>query len=148
MARTRQCDRCREWVSLDLDAELTEFEAAKMRRHLRSCAGCRAFASDVRAATALLRAARPEALPVPIVAGRARRRGLQGALVGAAATVAAVAALFGSGLSGDQNNGPIVLPTAAAGNVDLNTLRVLRRAELHMPAVSLENVRIRVVELD
>ncbi|MGH3049891.1 MAG: zf-HC2 domain-containing protein, partial [Gaiellaceae bacterium] len=46
MAPARQCRRCRQWVSLHLDAELSELETALMQRHLRSCPGCRSFARD------------------------------------------------------------------------------------------------------
>lgn len=156
MAPTRQCERCREWVSLDLDAELTEFEGTALRRHLSRCADCRAFAADVRSTTALLRSARLEELPVEVPALPARRggdivargRAAQRALVGAAAAAAAVAAVFGSGLSGDQHAGSVAVPTAAAANLDLRSLHALRVAELHVPAVSLANIHIRVIELD
>jgi predicted anti-sigma-YlaC factor YlaD len=149
MAPTRQCDRCRAWVSMDLDAELTEFEQARLRRHLRACADCRAFARDLRSATALLRAARPADLPAQVELPRVRtRRSLQSVVAGVAATAAAVAAVFASGLSGDDQSGPVVLPTAAAGNVDLMTLREQRRAELYLPSAALNNIRVRVVELD
>jgi predicted anti-sigma-YlaC factor YlaD len=156
MAPGRQCERCRSWISLDLDAELSEFEAAVMRRHLRTCAGCRAFARDVRAATALVRAARPERpeapVSIPAVARRARvlqGRPLQRLSVGAAIAAASVAAVFGSGITGDQRSEAVTsVVLAGANNNDLTQLRALRRAELHPASVALQGIRIRVVELD
>jgi predicted anti-sigma-YlaC factor YlaD len=150
MAPARECERCRAWVSLDLDAELSEFEAAVMRRHLRTCGGCRAFARDVRAATALVRAARPERPEAPVVVTAARpRRIVQRVSVGAAVAAASIAAMFGSGLTGDQRSDAVTsVVLAGANNNDLTQLRALRRAELHPASEALQGVRIRVVELD
>jgi predicted anti-sigma-YlaC factor YlaD len=150
MAPARECERCRAWVSLDLDAELSEFETAVMRRHLRMCGSCRAFARDVRAATALVRAARPERPRVPVVVTAARRsRAVRRFSVGAAVAAASVAAMFVSGLTGDQRPEAVTsVVLAGANNNDLAQLRALRRAELHPASEALQGVRIRVVELD
>jgi predicted anti-sigma-YlaC factor YlaD len=150
MAPGRECERCRTWVSLDLDAELSEFEAAVMRRHLRLCGDCRAFARDVRAATALVRAARPERPHVPVALPAARRSGvIQRFSVGAAVAAASVAAMFVSGLTGDQRPEAVTsVVLAGANNNDLTQLRALRRAELHPASEALQGVRVRVVELD
>lgn len=147
MTPSRECERCREQVSLELDAELTEFESAVLRRHLRACAGCRAFAADLQAVTALLRST------VPVEPGRVevpvrRRRRAHGAAIAAATAAAAVAAAFVGGFSGDDQSGPVILPTAAAGNTDLQTLRAQRRAQLYLPSAALHNIRIRVLEID
>ncbi|HEX7083667.1 MAG TPA: zf-HC2 domain-containing protein [Gaiellaceae bacterium] len=149
MALSRQCERCREWVSLDLDAELSEFEAAVMHRHLRACSPCRDFAHDVRAATSLVRAARPVALELTVPAPeRPRRRVAQRVSFGAAIAAASIAAVFASGVPGDQRSDAVTaVRIAGSGNVDLANLRALRRAELHVPRVTLDNLRIRVVEL-
>ena len=34
------CDRAREWVSLELDGELSELGAARLDAHLVRCAAC------------------------------------------------------------------------------------------------------------
>jgi predicted anti-sigma-YlaC factor YlaD len=150
MAIGRQCERCREWVSLDLDAELSEFEAAVMHRHLRACPGCRAFAHDVRAATAVVRAARPAELGLRVTLPEHRRRGgaLQRVSFGAAVAAASLAAVFASGVPGDQRSDAVTTVKVAgtAGNVDIANLRMLRAAELHVPRVTLDNKRIRVIE--
>lgn len=154
MAPTRQCERCREWVSLHLDAELSEFEEAVLRRHLRACAECRSFAQDVRGATALLRSARladvRPRVPVSVPVRRRRHAGaLRGISFGAAAAAASIVAVFASGVPGDQrSDSATAVKLAGAGNPDLASLRALRRAELHMPSATLETLRIRVIELD
>jgi hypothetical protein len=149
MVPTRQCERCRGQVSLDLDGGLSELEAAWMRRHLAACADCRAFAADVRGATALLRAA-PQlspAEPVLVAGVRRRSRGVLGAVVGVAATaaVAALALTAGLNVSDRPASGP---PQAvAAGNLDLMTLREERIAALHRSLRSEVAGRARPVEL-
>jgi hypothetical protein len=151
MAPGRQCERCRSWVSLDLDAELSEFEAAVMRRHLRTCADCRTFARDVRAATALVRAARPERpqAPVALPVAAPHSVGVRRLSVGAAVAVASIAAVFGSSLTGDQRSDAVTsVVLAGANNNDLTQLRALRRAELHPASEALQGIRVRIIELD
>src|SRR6185437_908244 len=120
-------------------------------RHLRTCASCRTFARDVRAATALVRAARPEQpeapVAVPVTARRSRH--VQRISVGAAIAAASVAAVFGSGLTGNQRSDSVTsVVLAGANNNDLAQLRALRRAELHPASEALQGIRIRIVELD
>jgi len=84
---------------------LSTFERTLLERHLRSCAGCRGFAADVRAHTARLRAAALEEAPrfaaeLP-VRRTARRRA--GGLAGSVA-VAVVAALISFTPAGDQRD--------------------------------------------
>lgn len=89
------CERAREWVSLELDGELSELEHALLRAHLERCEPCAAAARHVRAFTAALRAA-PLERPVAVPALPRRRRPAVRVLhVGAAA--AAVAAAVGLG---------------------------------------------------
>ena len=96
--RTLTCEREREWISLALDGELSDFEHVMMAAHLARCAGCRAYAEDVRAFTTSLRSAPPERLEAPIWLGvparslRAARLRLR--LVPVASAAAAVMAAF------------------------------------------------------
>ena len=66
---TKQCERARECASLRLDGELSEFEQALLAAHLARCEACRAFADELDAVTAHVRATplarleRPIALP-------------------------------------------------------------------------------------
>lgn len=150
MVPTRQCERCRGQVSLDLDGGLSELEAAWMRRHLAACADCRAFAARVRGATALLRAAPQLAPAEPVVVARvrARSRGMLSAVVGLAATASVAALALTAGLNVSDRTAADGPPQAvAAGNVDLMTLREERIAQLHRSIRSQVAGRIRAVEL-
>jgi anti-sigma factor RsiW len=87
------CERAREWASLRLDGELSEFERVLLDAHLRRCAACAAYVGEIGAITATIRATALEPLPRPIALPLRRRiawasRGLQ-----AGAAAAAVAAL-------------------------------------------------------
>lgn len=150
MVPTRQCERCRGQVSLDLDGGLSELEAAWMRRHLAVCADCRAFAARVRGATALLRTAPQEAPAEPVVVARvrARSRGMLGAVVGLAATASVAALALTAGLNvSDQTAADGSTQAVVAGNVDLMTLREERIAALHRSLRSEVAGRARPVEL-
>ena len=54
--RPAVCERSRSYVSLRLDGELAELEQRMLNAHLLECAGCRAYAADVGAATRAVRA--------------------------------------------------------------------------------------------
>jgi predicted anti-sigma-YlaC factor YlaD len=68
--RTLMCERERQWISLALDGELSEFERVIMAAHLGRCADCRAYADDLRAATTSIRSTPLEPLERPIWIGR------------------------------------------------------------------------------
>src|SRR5436309_3429355 len=93
--RTTTCERAAQWISLELDGELSELERVRLARHLEGCASCRAWSAEVGGFTSLLRTAplvelsSPVAVLVPRVL-RARRR----AAVATLATVAAAAAVL------------------------------------------------------
>ena len=53
--RTNACDRATQWISLDLDGELSQLEQAGLHRHLAGCARCRAVSAEVSAFTRMLR---------------------------------------------------------------------------------------------
>jgi predicted anti-sigma-YlaC factor YlaD len=101
-----RCERFRESVSLGLDGMLSRFERALLERHLRSCASCRAFAAEVRAQTARLRAAPLEVPPAfaDIVPPRVRTLRHRAAGLAGAVAVAAMAALMALTPAGDQHH--------------------------------------------
>lgn len=108
-----QCERTREWISLELDGMLSSFEAALLRRHLRRCGECRLFAADVRDHTALLRAApleRPAAIALPPARTRIGRS-VAGVL---GASVAAIAAAVLLTTMQVPTGGPSAAPTVAS----------------------------------
>jgi len=95
--RTTACERAAQWISLDLDGELTGLERAALARHLERCDGCRLASAEIGGFTSLLREAPLVALARPVAvasAGRARLRATRrAAVVAVAATVAVVAGL-------------------------------------------------------
>src|SRR5205085_542263 len=55
--RTTTCDRAAQWISLELDGELTELERAGLARHLDRCQNCRRTSAELGTFTRLIRAA-------------------------------------------------------------------------------------------
>jgi anti-sigma factor RsiW len=88
--RAQRCDRAREWISLQVDGELSEFERIVLEAHVAHCGECRTFRVDVRGISRELRHAPLERLGRPIVLPR-RTRFAGRTLQLAAATAAAVA---------------------------------------------------------
>jgi len=68
------CERARQWASIELDGELSTFERVLLRAHLAHCPPCRAFREQTGGLTHALRAAPLEQLEQPIQIGRMRRR--------------------------------------------------------------------------
>jgi predicted anti-sigma-YlaC factor YlaD len=99
------CERTREWISLELDGELSEFEGALMHAHLACCFECREFETEISAITTQLRAEALEALPGRVALPRIRRRPLRTVQVAAAAAVVFAAAGLGSILGSLQLGG-------------------------------------------
>jgi predicted anti-sigma-YlaC factor YlaD len=96
------CEHAREHVSLQLDGELSEFEQLALAAHLKSCAGCRAFAASAGTVSAELRAAAVEQPEFPVVLphrSRVRVPARAVVQVAAAAAVAVVVGLSSAGLS-------------------------------------------------
>ena len=52
-----ECARAREWASLRLDAQLSDFEEVLLEAHLARCADCRAFSATTSSLTGALRSA-------------------------------------------------------------------------------------------
>ena len=149
MALNEECSRAREWASLELDSALSRFESAGLRRHLRACAGCRAFAGDIRRATALVRADGLVPRPTPVTVPAAQRAwgGRAATRVGAvAAVVASMAALVAGGLTsgGSQIGGG----TQASSRGDLSAMRAIRRQQLSLSSAIDTAPRARVIEID
>jgi anti-sigma factor RsiW len=92
--RTTSCERAAQWISLELDGELSDLERARLTRHLEHCASCRAWRAEVGGFTSLLRTAPLAELssPVAVLLPRVRSRGR--AAVATLATLAAVAAVL------------------------------------------------------
>jgi hypothetical protein len=92
--RTTACERATQWISLGLDGELSEIEAAGLRRHLDRCGRCRAFGVAIGGFTSALRATPAIDSRKPVAVGGygsgsrsrlVRRAGLAAVMAGAAA---------------------------------------------------------------
>jgi predicted anti-sigma-YlaC factor YlaD len=132
-AHTRhRCERIREWLSLELDGELSRIERALVDRHLAVCGDCTAFAAEVRGFTQALRAESLEPLARPIQLPSRRRVSVRPVQVAAAAAVAMIALGIGS-LSTSVGVGVGERLTPAAGlpvDEDKDQLRARQMREL------------------
>jgi anti-sigma factor RsiW len=98
--RPKFCERASEFVSLELDGELSLFERAILRRHLQRCERCAAYSHQITAMTEMVRTAPVEQIHVSIDIWRRRRRVFRVVdSVAATAAVAAVAIWLGIGAS-------------------------------------------------
>jgi len=102
------CLKAREAVSLQLDDELSELGSARLAAHLRRCERCSAYAQELAAVAAGLRAAPLEQPSAPVaMPAQWRRRAPWMPAAAAAAAVAALAA--GSLLLGPIKHRPASL---------------------------------------
>ena len=89
------CDRARQWVSADVDDELSRFERVLLAAHTAACPSCREFHAATVAITTTLRA-EPLEQPTRRVEIRRVRRRLRARLAPAVAAMAVVAVGVGS----------------------------------------------------
>lgn len=89
------CERARQWASIELDGELSTFERVLLRAHLAHCPPCREFRTDTNGLTHALRMAPLQQLEHPIEISRVRR-GLRLRLAPAAAAMAVAVVGLGS----------------------------------------------------
>jgi predicted anti-sigma-YlaC factor YlaD len=132
----RRCDRAREYASLRLDGELSDFERALLDSHLDRCPSCRAFADDLVDLTGRLRNAPLEQPSIAVALPRRRFVALRGIQVGAAA--AAVVSVLGIGSLFGMLQSSATTPsngTAKLGSMarERQEFRDLRRAMLTAP---------------
>ena len=95
------CDRARQWVSADVDDELSRFERVLLAAHTASCPSCREFHAAAAAITTTLRTTpleRPERL---IEIARVRRR-IRARLAPAVAAMGVLAVGLGSMLASSE----------------------------------------------
>jgi hypothetical protein len=86
------CTRSRQWISLALDRELSDFERFLMEDHVKRCADCSAFERDVRLFSEGMRSTPLESLSAPVRVGRLRHPARLGRLRPANVVPVAVAA--------------------------------------------------------
>jgi predicted anti-sigma-YlaC factor YlaD len=101
------CDRARQWVSADVDGELSRFEGVLLAAHTAACPSCREFHAATLAITTTLRA-EPLERPARQIEIRRVRRRLRARLAPAVAAMAVVAVGLGSVLaSSDLQSGSV-----------------------------------------
>lgn len=114
------CERARQWASIELDGELSTFERVLLRAHLAHCPPCRGFREHTSGLTHALRTAPLEQLEQPIQIGRMRRR-LRLRLAPAAAAMAVAFVGLGSILATSAVRSSSVAPGHAATPAALNS---------------------------
>ena len=117
------CERAREWASLRLDDELSEFEGALLDAHLRRCADCASYVLESGAVTAAIRGSELELLPRPVAMPLRHRRGYAGLVLQAGAAAAAIVALtIGLGTQfGPSRSSPTAVADAARSPASMVT---------------------------
>jgi anti-sigma factor RsiW len=128
------CERARSWAALAPDGELSELERKLLDSHLARCGACSAFAVEVAALAAELRAASLQPLPRPVALPVwHRRRAWAGVrTVSAAAAVAVMALGIASRAplsSGDRESIrlPRVVDFSGGDQAEMQRLRSQRR---------------------
>jgi predicted anti-sigma-YlaC factor YlaD len=124
------CDRARQWASIELDGELSTFERVLLRAHLAHCPPCRDFREQTSGLTHALRAAPLEQLEQPIQIGRMRRR-LRLRVAPAAAAMAVAFVGLGS-----------ILATSAVRSSEVGSGHV-RAAAINTAPAALETMNLR-----
>ena len=90
------CERAREWASLRLDGELSEFERVLLDSHVVRCEACAAYVVEITSITETLRGAELEPVPHPVTVPLRRRIAYASrALQAGAAMAALIAATVG-----------------------------------------------------
>lgn len=131
------CERARQWASIELDGELSTFERVLLRAHLAHCSSCRGFRERTSGLTLALRAAPPEQLEQPIQIGRMRRRfrlrvapaaaAMAVAFVGLGSILATSAVRSSSVGTGHVQAASINLAPAAVETMNVRTAAALQR---------------------
>src|SRR4051794_28528690 len=127
--RATRCDRWVRAISLRLDGESSELEAAALDRHLEGCARCSEIAEEHEALTRLLRGAPLVPLERHVVVTSPQRARRQ--LVRRSAAVCVVAAAFaGAGALAVFGGGGPDNPSSALGFSSIGEQRQFVQAEL------------------
>jgi hypothetical protein len=138
----------RAQIALEVDQEFSQLERARRATHVARCAECRAFGTEVREFTGLLREAPPEFMSRPIVIRRPRTaaRSLRLTSVAAAAMVLALAGLsaqlatdFASRGSQSARSGPTVFSTGQDLESEIEVIEALGSS----PRLMADNANLR-----
>jgi len=113
LARSQKCDRMRSSISAELDGELSEFEAIRLRGHLRVCASCQTFKAEAERFATALRSAPLEPLSRSVALPSRRRRAMHVRVPVAAAV--AVSMIAAGGLFEAIHSSSVINESSARG---------------------------------
>jgi anti-sigma factor RsiW len=131
-ARFLECERMREAVSAQLDGELSELEAIRLRTHLEACASCREFEASASFSTTALRAAPLEPLTQPIALPSRRRISFRVPAAAAAAVLMVAAGGVFESLHGGAAIRGSQAPDAAYNNrLDMRQIALQQQQRNH-----------------
>jgi predicted anti-sigma-YlaC factor YlaD len=125
-----RCERAREYASLALDGELSQFEHALLRAHLEACPGCRSYNGGLLATTERLRNAPLERLQRPITLPSRRRVSFRSVQAGLAAALVVTAVGLGGVLSSLDSSDTVGPPTQVSNVREIQERKDLNRVRL------------------
>jgi anti-sigma factor RsiW len=131
-----ECSRARESTSAQLDGELSELGSARLSAHLRDCPACAAYALELGAIAARLRAAALEQPARPIeLPQRLRRFQVTARAAAAAVAVAAGASLALGHALGSGSSRPSAARATVREPIPTSVVRGLRADAVAVPSV-------------
>jgi predicted anti-sigma-YlaC factor YlaD len=139
------CDRARQWVSSDVDGELSRFEGVLLAAHTATCPSCREFQAATLAITTTLRA-EPLEQPARLIEIKRVRRRIRARLAPAVAAMAVVAVGLGSlvassdlqsGSVGSSLSGPQSSALSRVDAINQSMASGLERASAQQATVAL-----------
>ena len=131
-----ECSRARESMSAQLDLELSELDSARLSAHLRDCLGCAAYAFEMGAIAARLRAAALEQPDRPIELPQRRRLRVTARAAAAAVAVAAGASLaLGHALGSSSSPRSSAARAPVREPIPTSVVRGLRADAVPMPTL-------------
>jgi anti-sigma factor RsiW len=135
-----ECSRARESMSAQLDLELSELDEARLSAHLRDCPGCAAYALEMGAIAARIRAAALEQPARPIGLPQRQRLRVTARAAAAAVAVAAGASLARGHALGSSSS---TRPSAASARepIPASVVRGLRADAVAIPIVPAQGGR-------
>jgi anti-sigma factor RsiW len=125
-----RCERAREYASLALDGELSQFEHALLRAHLEACPGCRTYNGGLVATTERLRNAPLERLQRPITLPSRQRVSFRSVQAGLAAALVVTAVGLGGLLSSLDSPDSVGPPTQVSNMREVREMKDLNRVRL------------------
>jgi anti-sigma factor RsiW len=139
-----RCDRAREYASLALDGELSQFEHALLRAHLEQCNGCRSYNGGLVATTERLRNAPLERLERPITLPSRQRVSFRSVQAGLAAALVITAVGLGGLLSSFGSTEGVRTPAQAPEMGERREMRDIKRVQLQEIASNVSASRLGV----